>query len=163
MKIMTDTFHMEFVFRPRMSSKLLSGILYLFQNGEQINEIVAVSSRRNKQFWGSWNSSGGLIPPGDWTVKTEPLKNLSTPGVKTGDSNSPSWFYEIAPFTREMSNGVIRGDFGVHFDGNAPGSLGCVCPRSLLGWQRVREFMAAANAVGLAVVPIKIRYLQEAA
>jgi hypothetical protein len=56
------------------------------------------------------------------------------PGVRGVEGN----FYKINPHMVTV-NGVQRGDFGVHFDANAPGSSGCVVLRTAVGWEASLE------------------------
>ena len=79
-----------------------------------------------KQYPESFHVRGGLIPPQyrcpklpNYTVMTQPIP---LPHIKGVEGN----FYKIEPHFVTTDKGTIRGDFGIHLDGNAPGSLGCI-------------------------------------
>ena len=57
-------------------------------------------------------------------------------------------FYQILPF-EVPTDGAIRGDFGIHFDANVPGSLGCIVLTTQRGWDAFRRDvqLIAAQAV----------------
>ncbi|WP_206758297.1 hypothetical protein [Calothrix anomala] len=52
-------------------------------------------------------------------MNTKPISMPDNPGV---DGN----FYKIDPHEVKTDEGGIRGDFGIHKDGNVPGSMGCI-------------------------------------
>jgi hypothetical protein len=66
-------------------------------------------------------------------------------------------FYKIDPHSVTTDKGGVRGDFGVHLDGNAPGSLGCI----VMPADRFAQFedemkkLAAQNIVSL---PLFVTY-----
>jgi hypothetical protein len=155
-------YKLRFTFQPGWSESLLLGILALIQvaDGKELllNEIRVASSYPGKQYPGSFNSKGGLIPPGKWEVSTTPRDCPGVPGINAKRVGLPSYFYDIYPNILKMPNGVLRGDFGIHYDGNTPGSLGCICPVSKLGWQRVIEFMAMVKDFGQDRIPLEIVY-----
>ncbi len=55
-------------------------------------------------------------------------------------------------------NGVERGDFGVHFDANVPGSSGCVVLRTAVGWQAFEKDMKALLTSGVNQIPLLVSY-----
>jgi hypothetical protein len=134
---------LKFVLNTNRSSKLIVGSLQFLKDDELINEYKATSSYKGFQYDGSWNQKGGLSPPTEvlkqrrgansfYEVNTTPIKMPNVKGVN-GD------FFQILPFSTIMSNGVERGDFGVHrdywnkqqgFPENIPmsgaGTLGCI-------------------------------------
>lgn len=91
----------------------------------QINEWRCTSSHANGQQRGDQHQKGGLIPPvhhvpeiKKWEVDLDPIYMPEHKGVRGN-------FYRILPYVVRTSKGGVRGDFGVHLDANAPGSLGC--------------------------------------
>ena len=53
--------------------------------------------------------------------------------------------------------GTIRGDFGIHLDGNVPGSLGCI----VMSQDRFDEFeskMGVLKGKGLDSLPLFVQY-----
>lgn len=86
----------------------------------------STSSIASKQYPESFHERGGLIPPpyrcknlDKYTVN---LKPIPLPHVKGVEGN----FYKINPHFVVTDKGGQRGDFGIHLDGNVPGSLGCI-------------------------------------
>lgn len=151
-------YSLRFTFDPVVSDNLEIGLLELIKDDSVINLIRTTSSFKGMQYWGSWQKKGGLIPPGEWEVSTNPIDMAWNKGVNTGKKNIPSFFYQIFPEIQRQANGILRGDFGIHFDGNAPGSAGCIVAVTFLGWQRIREFMAAANKAGFDRIKIVVVY-----
>lgn len=106
------------------TSRLILGKLILKRADGSSVTYSATSGLPKHQFTGSWVQKGvGCLPPDSivpkYTVSTKPVLLLNTPGV-----NGP--FFSIAPFSVNVGGGVERGDFGVHFDANIPGSSGCI-------------------------------------
>lgn len=99
-------------------------VLIHILNG-QINEWRCTSSHVKGQQRGDQHQRGGLIPPvhhvpdlKQWWVDLDPIYMPEHKGVRGN-------FYRILPFLVTTSEGGQRGDFGIHLDANAPGSLGC--------------------------------------
>ena len=118
---------------------------------------VATSSTESKQDAEDFHEKGGLIPPeyrvpglGNWSVKTAPILMPQTKGVEGN-------FYQILPFEVKTDKGGVRGDFGIHKDANAPGSLGCIVmsDESFKGFEgKMKEL----SAEGIKDVPLFITY-----
>ena len=109
------------------SSSLIEGRLLLLDSKltNIANTYIATSGLPNNQSVACLSSPGrGPIPANNvmgvdcYKVLTAPLY---MPGVKGVEGN----FYKINPHMVKI-NGVARGDFGIHFDANVPGSSGCV-------------------------------------
>ena len=66
-------------------------------------------------------------------------------------------FYQIDPHEVKI-NGTLRGDFGVHFDANVPGSSGCVVIRTSVGWQAFEKDMKALLTSGVNEIPLVVSY-----
>lgn len=92
----------------------------------------------HQNIWKAWSShvagqkswsmhrKGGYIPPAyrcpkvhQWKVDPYPIDLKQNKGVQGN-------FYKIEPFQVKTDRGAVRGDFGIHLDANAPGSLGCI-------------------------------------
>lgn len=91
----------------------------------QVNEWRCTSSHVWGQQKGDQHKKGGLIPPvhhvpklSKWEVDLDPIYMPEHKGVRGN-------FYRILPYVVTTSEGGVRGDFGIHLDANAPGSLGC--------------------------------------
>jgi hypothetical protein len=151
-----DKYQLRFSMRLANSSDLLTGVLEFVKNGKVYNQITAASSLPGRQYSGSWTRKGGLIPPSSlmgsngWSVKTTPIYMPDVTGVSGN-------FYQISPFEIQTS-GAVRGDFGVHRDANAPGSLGCVVIETEKGWAAVqREFKLLAG-IGVRAIDLNVQY-----
>jgi lysozyme family protein len=148
-------YQVKFKFTPRQSSQLLTGTLEFILNGEVYNTVTAISSLPGRQYPGSWNRKGGLIPPSSmaksgYTVKVDPIYMPNVSGVSGN-------FYPIAPFSLQ-TDGALRGDWGVHFDAGVPGSLGCICATTDKGWAAVqREFKKMAS-LGIRSIELIVEY-----
>lgn len=76
------------------------------------------------------------------------------PAVKGVEGN----FYKIDPHTvKAQPSGTVRGDFGIHLDGNAPGSLGCI----VMSKERFKDFedkMKELAKEGVTTIPLFVQY-----
>lgn len=121
-------------------------LLALIQLGRgQINEWRVTSSHAAGQQRGDQHTWGGLIPPvhhvpdiSQYEVDLDPIYMPDHKGVRGN-------FYRILPFEVTTSKGAKRGDFGVHLDANAPGSLGCVVMNQH-NWKDFEETIALVKA-----------------
>jgi hypothetical protein len=151
---------MAFAFTMKLADKgiphLLEGKLICEANGN-VYEFVATSGLAMHQFKGAWREKGrGCIPPdsalGDshYTVSTNRLWLPEKIGVEGS-------FYPIAPFSVTV-DGIARGDFGIHFDANVPGSAGCIVIRRQTDWDEFRYLMTVLKSNGEKSVPLKVAY-----
>jgi hypothetical protein len=90
----------------------------------------------------------GCIPPNSrvgikYTVSSVPYY---MPDIKGVEGN----FYAIAP-SEVTIGGVKRGDFGIHFDANLPGSAGCIVLRTAVGWQAFELAMKRLSVVDTSI------------
>lgn len=126
------------------------------ENSRTLNCWQATSSTATKQGLESFHQRGGLIPPqyrvpglGAWRVRTAPI---AMPNVRGVEGN----FYKIEPFEVLTDKGSARGDFGIHLDANAPGSLGCI----VLSADRFEEFQKKMDAIAAEypLIPLFVQY-----
>ncbi len=122
-------------------------------------EIIwrATSSIAAKQYPESFHIRGGLIPPQyrcnklpNYTVMTKPIPLPHIAGVGGN-------FYKIDPHFVTTDKGTTRGDFGIHLDGNLPGSLGCI----VMNESRFATFeskMSILKGNGVKEVPLFVQY-----
>ena len=103
-----------------------------------VNQWSCTSSHVNGQKQGAQHQKGGLLPPTyhcrhltQYQVVTIPLDLTHQAGVRGN-------FYKINPHEVTTNQGTVRGDFGVHLDANAPGSLGCI----VMDWHNFQDFEA---------------------
>jgi hypothetical protein len=101
-----------------------------------VNQWSCTSSHVNGQKQGQDQQKGGLIPPTyhckgllQYAVDLTPLDLTHQAGIRGS-------FYKITPFEVITLNGTKRGDFGIHLDANAPGSLGCI----VMDWHNFKDF-----------------------
>lgn len=121
-------------------------------------KLAATSGCRGNQFQRSWNLKGrGPLPPSKaiapkrYSVSTQRLWLPQVRGVEGS-------FYAIAPFSLRLDGGIHRGDFGIHFDANAPGSAGCIVLLLQEHWDVVRELMAEFRLDGHQQIPLEVVY-----
>lgn len=113
----------------------------------------ATSGARGWQYKGAWLQKGkGCIPPRtDYTISTQ---RLWLPNVKGVEGS----FYAISPFMVNAGNGVMRGDFGVHFDANVPGSAGCIVLPRQDHWDIWRKQIEELRKQNYQSIPLKVEY-----
>lgn len=137
-------------------SKLVYGklTLQLPTSGEGGGIVFEVTSgARGWQYKGAWTQKGkGCLPPrDDYTISTQ---RLWLPNVKGVEGS----FYAISPFMVNAGNGVMRGDFGVHFDANVPGSAGCIVLPRQNHWDIWRSQVENLRKDGYQSIPLKVEY-----
>ncbi|WP_227873402.1 hypothetical protein [Aphanothece sacrum] len=54
--------------------------------------------------------------------------------------------------------GNTRGDFGIHFDANIPGTAGCLGIVDNANWQQFQRLMATYQRAGLRTIPLIVAY-----
>jgi hypothetical protein len=148
-------FHLE----PRLSHELIEGRL-LAINTEQAsldNQFIATSGVPGSQSWDAQFEPGrGLIPRQDlsaiahYQVQTNPIPLPTTKGVEGN-------FYKIDPHWVRVGK-VQRGDFGIHFDANVPGSAGCIVIRNRPAWVEFEALIKGYRGSGLNSVPLLVSY-----
>jgi hypothetical protein len=104
--------------------KYLLALIHMVKG--HINQWTVTSSHVNGQKSGNQYQTGGLLPSvhhcqklAKYEVETKPVDLTHHAGVRGN-------FYKILPHEVITKKGTKRGDFGIHFDGNTPGSLGCI-------------------------------------
>ncbi|WP_227873599.1 hypothetical protein [Aphanothece sacrum] len=100
-------------------------------------------------------SSAGPIPSvvrvdlKHYSVNTKPLY-LSIKGIEGN-------FYKINPHLVKV-DGNTRGDFGIHFDANVPGTAGCLGIVDSANWQQFQRLMTTYQRAGLRTIPLIVAY-----
>ena len=152
-------YQVRFTMATGQSSSLLTGKMEFLLNGAVYNTITATSSLPGRQYSGAWSWKGGLIPPTSlvkartgkgWKVKTTPIYMPNIAGVSGN-------FYPIEPFEID-TDGATRGDFGIHFDANTPGSLGCVCATTEKGWAATQRELKGISGLGIRAIDLIVEY-----
>lgn len=118
---------------------------------------IACSSYKTKQYPESFHERGGYLPPeyrvpsiNNWEVETNAIDLRKHEGIQGN-------FYKILPFQVTTDKGGKRGDFGIHLDANAPGSLGCI----VMDKKRFAEFeswMKILRKEKIETIPLFVRY-----
>ncbi len=139
-------------------SSLIHGRLLAYDNNKAKvdQQYIATSGCINNQRWDSQDDRGrGPIPRCDqvgldhYTVQTNPIY-LPQRGIEGN-------FFKINPHMVNIWN-KSRGDFGIHFDANAPGSAGCVVIINPKAWEAFQEMMGHYRNAGLSEVPLIVEY-----
>lgn len=160
---MTDKYLLKFQLELEHSQRLIPGTLQLIKNGSVQNVYRASSSLPGKQVDGSWKYRGGLIPPTEGNYLPRPGElyavallpvTVNLPGVSDGGK---CHFYPISP-SQVNVDGTARGDWGIHFDGNVPGSLGCIVCETMLGWKAFERDIAKIRGLGVDSIDLDVIY-----
>lgn len=121
-------------------------------------KLQALSGCTRYQYRGAWREKGrGCLPPSTiiaptkYTVSTQRLWLPHVRGVEGS-------FYAIAPFMVTAAPGIQRGDFGIHFDANMPGSAGCIVLPLQDHWDVFRHLMADFRFKGIKQLPLTVKY-----
>lgn len=138
--------------------QLVEGTLLIKKDIDKAGvKLRATSGLAGYQKAGDWRiKRRGCIPPShqiipqQWSVSTQ---RLYMPDVKGVEGS----FYAIAPFEIKLP-GVSRGDFGVHFDANVPGSSGCIVIRDQSHWDLFRNEISQFRLDGVQQVPLFVSY-----
>lgn len=149
-------FHMDLA----RSSSLINGRLILLDadKNQIIERYIATSGAPGNQSFEMMATRGrGPIPAQYecgipmYTVQTKPIY---MPHVKGVEGN----FYKIDPHNVNIW-GKGRGDFGIHADGNAPGSAGCIVLPTSEGWNGFQKQMSIiAKITGVTSIPLLVSY-----
>lgn len=149
--------HLIFFMQLQQTSALLEGRLLLVEDGQLIDTYIATSGCPGHQAKSAQSEKGkgplpGCYPLGikSYQVSVTPVSLPNIPGVSGA-------FYAITPHTVNIG-GVNRGDFGIHFDANVPGSAGCVVLRTPKGWQGFQQQMQRLKSKGLQQIPLIVSY-----
>lgn len=138
---------------------LVKGFLVVKTDADKSGiKLQALSGCRGYQYRGAWRFKGkGCLPPtaavapNKYTVSTQRLWLPNVRGVEGS-------FYAIAPFMVTAAPGVQRGDFGIHFDANVPGSAGCIVLPLQDHWDVFRELMNDLRTKGIKQLPLTVNY-----
>ncbi|WP_341737292.1 hypothetical protein [Microcoleus sp. CAWBG640] len=55
-------------------------------------------------------------------------------------------------------DGVLREEFGIHFDANGPGSAGCIVLRNFTGWNWFCARLQAIAKSGVKAIAVSVKY-----
>ncbi len=118
---------------------------------------VTTSATKNRQYKENFHEKGGMIPPQyrcpnlkNYWVDLAPIPLPHIPGVAGN-------FYKINPHMVQTDKGGNRGDFGIHLDGNVPGSMGCpVMERSR--FEKFEKRIKTLRLEGVSSIPLFVQY-----
>lgn len=137
---------------------LVMGQLVLRHLGKVRDTWIVTSGCIGHQYHGSFTAKGkGPLPPS--TRVLGGMYQVATKGIFLGQTKGvEGMFYPITPF--EVNLGVVkRGDFGIHFDANVPGSAGCIVVKNRKPWNELEEFMEYAHThQGINSIPLLVDY-----
>jgi hypothetical protein len=143
----------------RESHSLIEGRLILVNTklNKIIDEYRATSGSPGNQSPDKVSARGkGPIPKCSdvgidfYTVATSPLNLQSVKGVEGA-------FFKIDPH-EVIIQGARRGDFGIHFDANAPGSAGCIVLITQVGWTAFQKEMKKLSDEGIKQLSLLVSY-----
>ncbi len=156
-KLRKFTFKMDLPSTPTRALRI--GKLIFFSPPNSFIQWIATSGIPPYQYDGSTNLKGrGPIPGCAFAqVKSyEVLTNgLFMPKVKGVEG---TFFSILPPLVSLKGTNTKRGDFGIHFDANVPGSAGCVVLRKQNDWDSFRQLMEEFEKKGVASIPLFVEY-----
>lgn len=130
-----------------VSSELIYGILKLvYPDGTEIPYTATSGVAGWQQPNDQWAQGRGPIPAGEYEASNEPYWSEER-GIE-------GLFYHITPDPVGFGD-KTRGEFGIHFDANVPGSAGCVVLETEYGWKRFCDRLAAIEAK---FIPLSVQY-----
>ncbi|MGI2905151.1 hypothetical protein [Tolypothrix sp. VBCCA 56010] len=115
------------------SSNLIEGHLLLLDSEltSIANTYIATSGLPNNQRFDCLSSPGREPIPSNNVIGVDCYIVSTTPIYMPGVHGVEGNFYKINPHMVTV-NGVQRGDFGIHFDSNTPGSSGSIDVRDAI-------------------------------
>jgi hypothetical protein len=150
------THSLKFTLKTDDTNELILGLLELLEDGKVVNAYIATSGSPGNQDDGDWQKRGrGPIVPDEVTRKEYKVSTTPVylPAVKGVEGN----FYVISPHLVNSGAGQ-RGDFGIHFDANFPGSAGCIVLETPRGWQAFQRDMGKISVKGIKSISLDITY-----
>lgn len=141
------------------SVPLVKGQLTVMDGDTTTMSFVATSGTQSFQFLNAQSLIGrGPIPAckkigiDAYTVRTSPF-DLINPGIEEN-------FYYIEPDTIDI-DGVIRGEFVIHFDTDSPGAAGSIVLRKKNEWQQFQNFMSDYLGKGFPAINLVVEYTMQ--
>lgn len=135
----------------KAADELLYGNLQLnYPDGHKVDYLASSGCAQWQRFKDQWARARGPIPAGKYNIPTKPYW-LDTRGIE-------GWFFHITPDPVVSPEGVVRGEFGIHFDANVPGSAGCIVLTNRTGWKKFCERMDAIGRSGISYIPLEVAY-----
>lgn len=139
------------------SIELVEGSLSIMDDAIEIMSFRATSGLQTFQYLDAQSLIGrGPIPSckkigrAAYTVRTSPFDLSSEPEV---DEN----FYYIEPDPIDV-DGLLRGEFGIQFDADSPGSAGSIVLRDKEEWHKFQGFMKTYLDEGKSGINLIVEY-----
>lgn len=139
------------------SDSLVLGELAIMDGTKAVQTFVATSGLPRFQTKANQSTRArGPLPScsklgiSSYSVRTTPFDLTNKSGVEGN-------FYYIEPDPVTV-DGVKRGEFGVHFDANVPGSAGCVVLRDRSDWKDFQLFMKNYKQKGFTTIGLIVEY-----
>jgi hypothetical protein len=140
------------------SDELIEGKLVIIDADTPciFDEYIATSGHPNFQSDGNFRKTGGPIPQAKdsgikhYTVSTEPMNEPTVEGIKGN-------FYPISPESVTVGN-QDRGEWGIHFDADYPGTLGCIGIKNKLAWLAFETAITYLREAGIKELPLLVSY-----
>ena len=141
------------------SANLIEGRLLLLDSESTsiANTYIATSGLPNNQQFDCLSGPGKGPIPANNVIGVDCYKVFTTPIYMPSVKGVEGNFYKINPHMVTVNN-VQRGDFGIHFDANVPGSSGCVVLRTSVGWQAFEKDMKNLYSDGVKEIPLLVSY-----
>lgn len=157
----SDSFEpLEFPDSFEPSIKLVEGSLSIMDDAIETMSFKATSGLQTFQYLDAQSLIGrGPIPSckkigiAAYTVRTSLYDLSSDPEV---DEN----FYYIEPDPVDV-DGLLRGEFGIHFDADSPGSAGSIVLRDKGEWQKFEGFMKSYLDEGNPGINLVVEYTMQ--
>ncbi|MBV6459442.1 MAG: hypothetical protein HONBIEJF_02590 [Fimbriimonadaceae bacterium] len=140
-------------------------IKYRYISGLFSVPATSAGAEYGSQVYGTWRQTNHIIPPTNMGILSLPWK-IELFGCRDiiPESLIPATIYggEQYIFGIKPHSRFGRSAFGVHPDGNEPGTLGCITPRRMpIDWnlpKRVRSCFLNLKDYGLMSLPLEVRY-----
>lgn len=153
----------RFTQRIASSSELIIGELTIYSAPHRGLILPAVSGARNHQHTFAHPGLSPLPP----SVLVQVPYELSLRPIASQKQGIRGWFFPILPHTvrskflpAESQYGLIRDNFGLHFDADAPGTGGCIGPQDKRDWaQIIAELMIIGET--RQTVPLEVIHMKE--
>lgn len=154
---MSESLHFAMALPKTPRDNLIAGVLTYCKNEKPALTFRATSGCIGNQYVGCQSRKGkGAIPSckqvGIYSYSVSTQK-LWLPHVKGVEGS----FFPISPFSVNV-NGVARGDFGIHFDANVPGSVGCIVLPLQADWTNFLETMKDLHEQRIKSIPLHVSY-----
>jgi hypothetical protein len=127
-------------------------------NNRVVDRYIATSGCPGFQGFEDQSYRGkGPIPRTDlaqiatYKVGTVPIDLSATKGIAGN-------FYIISPALVKLKSGETRGDFGIHFDANVPGSAGCIVIENQDAFKSFEQTMRGVADGGVKEIPLLVGY-----